>query len=543
MNYLILEALKTLWGISNYKQKTHHLSPVIFLAFGLMMVDIPIIAQDNRSNFQIETPNIANWEVVQEGSLLTFQLKTSGGKGDSVVFVAKQGLLESMKFDSTGYFEWYPNYDLADRTNTQKIIQIIFEAHNAAGETASRSVELKVQHVNRPPRVEELKPFYVQNRTQNIFQLDPNALRDDDGDPIVVIPLTESLPEGARLSSSGELTWQPSLTQFNNLKTQPVFVDFLIEDQPAKARAKGRFKLEATQMDLPPSITKVPKGDYFKSKENTTINLKFFLSDPNGDDDIAAFDFVTDNPNVPTNALVRNTSNQYEFIWTPSYDFVKDPYDSLSFQITFFVIDKEQNRDERKINFTILNAINEAEKDKQLYDLYRSVLVEAWNLHTQLSEKEQELKKNYLKAKKGKKNRSMVNAGLGAITGLSPAIIKVPDQRVMVTAIGGTTIMTVGALEAAEVIGKPLKDLLDRYNYVLEKKIEIQNKGDVFAREYALKAARRQADYARKRDEFRAALALKGPVTLDLDAGWENKKEATDKALSHIFKDFTVLEK
>jgi len=169
-------------------------------------------------------------------------------------------------------------------------------------------------------------------------------------------------------------------------------------------------------------------------------------------------------------------------------------------------------------------------------------LVEAWNLVTQLSEKEQELKRAYLKAKKGKKNRSMVNASLGATTGLSPALIKTAQTKTIVTAIGGTTIATIGALEAAEVIGKPLRDLLDRYNYVLEKKIEIQNKGDVFAREFALKAARRQNDYAKKRDEFRAALAIKGLVTLDLDAGWENKKEATDKAIGNTFKDFTPLE-
>ena len=48
-----------------------------------------------------------------------------------------------------------------------------------------------------------------------------------------------------------------------------------------------------------------------------------------------------------------------------------------------------------------------------------------------------------------------------------------------------------GTLEATEVIGKSMKDLLDRYNYVLGKRSELQNKGDVFAREFALKSARR----------------------------------------------------
>ncbi|TAG71803.1 MAG: hypothetical protein EAZ26_04755, partial [Runella slithyformis] len=302
--------------------------------------------------------------------------------------------------------------------------------------------------------------------------------------------------------------------------------------------------VEATQMDLPPSIAQIPNNDHFKCKENAVVDLKFYLSDPNGDDDIVEFGFLSDNQKLPSNLLIKNTPNQYEFIWTPGYDFVKDPLDSLVTNLTFYVIDKARNRDERRVSFTVQNAVNEAEIDKQFYDLYRGILVEAWNLITQLSEKEQELKKSYLKAKKGKKNRSMLNASLGAVTGISPAVIKTTDVRSVVSAVGGTTILTIGTLEATEVIGKPLKDLLDRYNYVLEKKTEVQGRGDVFAREYALKAPRRQkTEFLRKRDEFRTALNLKGPVTLDLDAGWENKKSATDKALVGTFKDFTPLEK
>jgi len=515
---------------------------VRFCVFFLFFSTLLLKAQDNRNNFQIELPAEPNWNLIKEGSRVEFRLTTTGGKSDTVKFVLMQGLIEGMTFDSTGHFAWIPSYDMADRTNTQKVVQLIVEVHNSQKETASRSIELKIYHVNRPPRIEFLKVAYIQNRTQNVYKIDQNALRDDDIDPLVIIPVTESLPEGAKLSSAGELTWQPSQTQFNNLKASPIYIDFYVEDQPWKARAKGRLKLEATQMDLPPSIIQIPKGDYFKAKENTTINLKFFLSDPNGDDDIAAFDFVTNNPDVPSSTLVQNTPNQYEFIWTPTYDFVKDPHDSLSFFINFFVIDKEQNREEKKIQFTIMNAVNEIERDRQLYGLYRAALVEAWNLVTQLSEKEQDLKKAYLRAKKGKKNRSMVTASLGATTGLSPAIFKVPQTKSIVSAVGGTTIVTISSLEAAEVIGKPLRDVLDRYNYVLEKKIEIQNKGDVFAREFALKAARRGNDFAKKRDEFKAALAIKGLVTLDLDAGWENKKEATDKAISRSFKDFTPLE-
>ena len=44
-------------------------------------------------------------------------------------------------------------------------------------------------------------------------------------------------------------------------------------------RAKGRLKIEATQMDLPPSITQIPAGDYFKLKENKKVAFDFHAPD------------------------------------------------------------------------------------------------------------------------------------------------------------------------------------------------------------------------------------------------------------------------
>ena len=134
------------------------------------------------------------------------------------------------------------------------------------------------------------------------------------------------------------------------------------------------------------------------------------------------FGFLSDNQEIPKTALIRNTSNQYEFIWQPGYAFVKDPYDSLNVQITFYVLDKAKNRAERRITFTILNTVNEAEKDRYYYTQYRQLLVQAWGLIEQLGEKEEQLKHDYKKAKGGKRNRSVANASLGAVTGVTPAV-------------------------------------------------------------------------------------------------------------------------
>jgi hypothetical protein len=357
-------------------------------------------AQDVKP-LQIILPNQsdrqnANWNVVAEGQTIDVLIKAGGSKSDSLQYAIKQGQMEGMTLDSMGHFHWTPGFDIADRINTTKSVPLVFEIRNKQGETATQSVDIKVQHVNRPPVIGDLRPFYVRNKTQNVYKIDAASVRDEDNDPVVFIPIADQMPEGSKLTAQGELTWHLSLNQFNQLRANKAqYIEFWVEDQPAKSRTKGRLKVEVTQMDVPPEITLIPEDPRVKIKENTTVNLKFYLGDPNGDDDITTFDFLSESQEVPKGALRKNTSTNYEFIWKPGYDFVKDPFDSLTFQIVFFALDQGQNRAERKINFTVYNAINEDEKDRYYYAQYRQSLVTAWNLLTQLGEKEEELKRSY----------------------------------------------------------------------------------------------------------------------------------------------------
>lgn len=488
---------------------------------------------------QLVFPSESEWNVLYEGKEINFHLQVRGGKGDSIRYNAVSGLIKEMKFDSLGHFVWTPGFEIADRINTTKSFPIVFEAQSTSGESVSREVVFKVNHVNRPPQIDELHPFYVQYKTQNVYKIDMGAVRDQDADPIVFVPILEQMPEGMKLAAAGEITWEPSTAQFNILKKGPKYMEFYVEDQPSKARTKGRLKLDVTQMDLAPDFTIIPQNSVIQSAENNRINLRFTLSDPNGEEDISAFNFVSENKKVPVEALVKNTPTSYEFIWEPGYDFVKDPLDTIAFNITFYVLDKAQNKKERSVRFVIKNTIDESLRDNYVYNLYRGALVNAWGLLEQMTEKEGQLKKAYTRAKKGKRSRSLLNASLGATTGLAPVIAKDrPDRRGYITTIGGTTVATVGTLEATEVIGKSVNGLLDRFNYVMQKKNELQNKGDVFAREYGQKSARRHPDFIRKLDEFKSLMNLSGLVALELDARWENKKEATDAALKKTFRDF-----
>ncbi|PRY07304.1 hypothetical protein CLV24_12442 [Pontibacter ummariensis] len=484
-------------------------------------------------------PSEPGWNVLKEGQKLAFKVNASGGTDSTFSYAITQGKIDGVAFDSLGNFAWAPSYDFVDRLSGSRFVQLLFEAKNKKGESVSHVAEFKVEHVNRPPVIGELKPFYVRPNTTNTYTIESSAIMDEDNDPIVIIPIADSMPQGAKLTAQGEFTWHPSLTQFNRLRNNPVLLEFYVEDQPTKARTKGSFTLKATQQDLPPSIQMVPSQKRFSYDEDATVNLKFQLYDPNGESDIASFNFISDNKNVPAGALVKNAPSQYEFIWTPGYDFVKDPQDSLSFNITFFVIDKSNLKEERTLSFSVLNAVNEIEKDKRLYGEYRASLVRAWDLMEQLKEAEKDLKKKYKRAKKGKKARSLTNASLGAATGVAPVVVDVPETSKKITTIGGTAVMTIGTLEATEVIGRSTKDLVERLNYIMEKRNELQTKGDIFARKYALKSSRRKPDFMKDVDEFVAVMNLKGLVALELDAGWQNKRKATDDNISKTYKDFT----
>jgi len=518
-----------------------------FIAVGFLGLFNNVYGQESgrrdslsRDPLRIVLPLNYGWSTVKEGEHIGFQLKAEGGRSSDVTFSIAKGGAPEMKLDSlTGMFSWVPSYDIADRLITNVAVSVVFEARNAAEEVASAEVIFKVVHTNRPPVVDELKTFYVQFKTQNTYRVDPANVTDLDGDSYVFVPVLETFPEGMQMTEAGQITWEPSQAQFNILRAGPRYIEFYVEDQPFKSRTRARLRLEPSQKDLAPVITVVPKQQVFRIKENAIVNIKFFLSDPNGDDDILKFDFVSQNKEVPRSALVKNTETNYEFIWEPGYDFVKEPVDSVRFNVTFYVLDKAQNRDEKVFQFVVGNTVNEEERNMYLFNLYREAMVSARDLMEQMVEKENELKKAYRKAKRGKSHRSVLNATLGASTGLSPVIAKdKPDLRNQITTISGTTIATIGTLEATEVIGKPIKDLLDRFNYVMQKKNELQTRGDAFAREFASKTARANPNFIKRLDEFKGSMSLSGLVALELDANWVSKTPATTKEIRKYFKDY-----
>ena len=499
---------------------------------------LPAYSQERK--LELLLPLSSGWNVIEEGQTIEFSLKINQDTS-RVFYSILNGRLPGMEIDSTGNFKWIPSFDLVERLEDHKSFPIIFQVQTPQGQSDSRQTEFTVLHQNRPPEIKELKPFYIKYGVKNTYTIDPKSVSDLDNDPYVFKSIPNQMPEGLTLSENGTFEWKPSLTQYRRLRNEPLLLGFIIEDQPKKAQQRGTLSIKATHLDLPPEISMLPSEKEIKIKENETINLKFFLSDPNGDENIFEFNFLSDDNRINPESLIKNTDTQYELVWTPGYDFVLGRKDSVTFSLTFYVIDKTNLREKTIIDVTVFETENLEEKERQLYSAYRNALSKATDLLSQLTEKEKQLKKDVKKARGGKRNRAILDATLGATTGLSPVFLESQPQK-YVSGIGGTTVMTLGTLEATEVIGRSSKELTEKLNYVLEKKTQVQGKGEIFARKYAFSASRQISSFETDLAAFLETMNLKNLATLELDAGWENKNKApSDQKIKQTFNEFNPL--
>jgi hypothetical protein len=487
----------------------------------------------------IEFGQSVGWNLLNEGDTLDFHLKARIGNAyiDDVEYYLEGDEDTDIVLDSTGRVTWVPSYDFVDRLQQTRDKHIIFVAENKSGGSASEKVVFTIFHKNRPPVVGTLPIFYVIQGTNNSFQLPGNRVMDPDGDPVVVIPELIKLPQGATLSSKGRFSWKPSRLQFSHLLDEPIRIEFFVEDQPNKARTTGILHIEASKLDLPPEITAIPSDTIFEIHENQFVNLNFYLGDPNGDDDVATFDFVSDVPGITNEALIKNTNTQYEFVWEPGFDFVTDPDQFRMVHLRFFAFDQSRNTTELLIRVKVLETRNMIRIDQENYAKYHDILTRSLDLLDQLDENLKILEKKLKKAKKGKKNRALVSASFGAATGLAPLLLEDDPQKV-VSAVGGTTVMTMGTLEARDAVGESLDEIGSLIKINVQLRNKLQNDGDGFARRYNTKSSRRNENFSFDLDKLKSNLNDPNIVKLELDPTWENPKEINDRRLKQSFSDF-----
>jgi hypothetical protein len=496
------------------------------------------LALSAQNAFELVFPDSLGWNVVDEGKTLAFRVHSNLDPGNRVRFYIVDTEPAGFRLDSLGYFTWTPAFNLVNRVDQRKEFPIIFLGIGPKGERVRQTIYFTVRHVNRPPVAEELPVFYVKMGTRNIYQIGSEFIFDPDEDPIVFKAIPSQMPEGLSISSQGQITWTPSRNQFNALRSNPLMIEFIVQDQPDKAETRGRLRLAQTQLDLPPEILIVPSDTLFSIKEDETINLKLYISDPNGDDNVMNAGFISSDSRVLQTALKENTPLQYEFTWQPGYYFVDEAIKKAAFELTFFALDKTNNRTQRKITIIVNDTENLVEKDALQYQKYRNNLIAATELLRTLDENQKKLNEDYKKARRGKKNRTLANASLGAVTGFSPALLET-DQSKVVSTVGGTTVLTLNTLEATQVVGKSKDDIMDKIKINVDIRNRVQSAGDEFARKYSSKVPRRGGEFEKDIDKLRLVLNDQRIVLLELEAYKKTAPQFTNRDIKRSFPDFT----
>lgn len=505
---------------------------------------------ESRSEAQSKTPSVRsifdsvslvlpafkNWNSISEGDAFSFKLDAKGGSG-TYIFSAENPDRIPFNLETNGYFYWEPGYDFVKSQEESRTGLVIFKVEDTEGRKARQEIQLTIFNTNRPPVINELPTFFLRYDAENVFQMKIDRLiYDPDGDPIVFNPVLSSLPQGMRVSPSGEVRWKPSSRQYANLRNDPIEIEFIVEDVHGLS-SKGKLRVQTSEEDLPPQITMVPNRDTIRIKENELLNLAFYLTDPNGDDDIAMFDFISDNKEIQHSALNKVSQTHYTFSWFPGFDFVLERGASKSFTITFFAVDHGNHRASRSLYIVVTDAENIEELDRLAFMQYRTILAVGWDLIEQLNNKEKEVRREYRKARNGRKNRAITNASLGAVTGLSPVFMEGEPQKIT-AGVGGTATATLGTLEASNVVGRSATELMQQWNAIATKRNDIVVYGNVFATKYAQREERRKGSFANDLNNLNMQMVIQDAHRLELDATWVNPKSATDRNIQSVFKDF-----
>ncbi|MEQ8572997.1 MAG: hypothetical protein RIB63_02985, partial [Fulvivirga sp.] len=319
-------------------------------------------------DYVINTPQISSWYNVQEGDTIDYKFQVINK--DTLQFryniIAPDKV--QLSFDSLGNFQWIPDYDQVDRIDESKSVSFIIEASSQQIKI-SKELQFFVTHKNRPPMVGELPIFYVEQYHDNDYYLNKNKqVKDPDGDPIVFNAVPEELPQGAQLSELGVLSWRPSRGQFRSLKSEPITINFTVQDQPNKEETSGTIIIKATEIDLPPDVQVVPSDSIISVKEDEVVNLNLYVTDPNGDDDLSDVGFVTNSFDIPKEALTKYTNTQWEFKWMPGYEIIQEPGGVDSLEITFYAIDISGKKSDKTFTIAVTDAENIVKKDLRLYN-------------------------------------------------------------------------------------------------------------------------------------------------------------------------------
>jgi len=240
-------------------------------------------------------------QVVDENNLLTFVVPAGEDPDkedtDKLVYSAKD-LPEGATFDPvTRSITWTPTYDQSGEYTV--VISL------SDGEfTVVQPIKLTVNHINRAPVVDIIKPQNINENSQLQFSVNGN---DPDKEDAGKTTLTVStLPEGAVFDNkTGSFAWTPTYEQSGEYN-----VTFTLTDQAGLSTSQTAT-INVVHVNRPPVLSDIPSQSV---AENTPVSFIVTASDDDKEDEGK---LTFSSSNLPEGSMLDATSGS--FTWNPNF--------------------------------------------------------------------------------------------------------------------------------------------------------------------------------------------------------------------------------
>ena len=262
---------------------------------GEFKVDQPITITVNHVN---RAPQLAKIETqtLDENSAWVYKINASDPDKEDAgkLTVSASNLPQGALFDAaSATISWTPTYDQSGTYNSVSV-----SVSDPAGLSAQQSFDIVVNHVNRPPAINEIPGITVKENEPATFSVSGSDPDKEDQDKLKFsVP---DLPQGAAFDGT-TFNWTPSFEQAGEYN---VIVN--LSDGTTSVSTTAKIKVENVNRN--PEINGPANGEI---EAGSTLNLSYQGSDPDND----KLKFELDG--APSGMTIDNNGN---LSWTPAED-------------------------------------------------------------------------------------------------------------------------------------------------------------------------------------------------------------------------------
>lgn len=255
-------------------------------------------------------------QTVDEDKNLTFTIAGEDPDKEDAGLIKYSGenLPSGAAFDqNTLTFNWTPTFE-----QSGIYPDILFKVSDPVGLSDEKSMTIHVNNVNRPPRLESIKPIITDENQLTSFTLKG---ADDDREDIGKLRYRISnLPDGALINAvTGAFTWTPSYDQSGEYILEAQVVD------SAQSTADEKIQITVNHVNRPPVVEPL---ELVTGLENAPLQIQLKFSDPDKEDQGKLTVSATQ---LPEGAKLNPATGEIK--WTPTYD------QSGSYTINYLITD------------------------------------------------------------------------------------------------------------------------------------------------------------------------------------------------------------